>query len=335
MKKLIVVALLMVMGFVYCSSDSQPVEEKASDDKVELNELNGNKFIADYSIAKESVLRNIPDKYIDLARQNLHIAYQHTSHGTHVTYGLYGLQDYKDGDELKFAVTENNSKDNKLDLRDYEMKNYAADGDDASDLSHNETAFIQATRNYLDDVDNNEINVVMWAWCNIEGHDVEGNYLPGMKILINEYGIGGTKIGTGNGQREEPVQFVFMTGHANQNANVGEGKSADQAKLITDYCTANKYLCLDYYSIDSHCMNDNYWLDVSDDAYSDLYGGNFYKDWQNDKVLGVDYYENKVSPNDDVRFGAHNTQHITANRKAYAMWWILARISGWDGQSAN
>ncbi len=30
-------------------------------------------------------------------------------------------------------------------------------------------------------------------------------------------------------------------------------------------------------------------------------------------------------------FGAHNSQHITANRKAYAMWWILARIAGWDG----
>ena len=29
---------------------------------------------------------------------------------------------------------------------------------------------------------------------------------------------------------------------------------------------------------------------------------------------------------------AHNSQHITANRKAYAMWWILARIAGWNGE---
>ena len=27
-----------------------------------------------------------------------------------------------------------------------------------------------------------------------------------------------------------------------------------------------------------------------------------------------------------------NSQHITANRKAYAMWWILARIAGWNGE---
>ena len=32
-----------------------------------------------------------------------------------------------------------------------------------------------------------------------------------------------------------------------------------------------------------------------------------------------------------VTYGAHNSQHITANRKAYAMWYILARIAGWDG----
>ncbi|GAJ07584.1 unnamed protein product, partial [marine sediment metagenome] len=45
-------------------------------------------------------------------------------------------------------------------------------------------------------------------------------YLPGMETLISEYGINGSKIGTGSGQRETPVIFVFMTGHANANDNV-------------------------------------------------------------------------------------------------------------------
>jgi hypothetical protein len=162
-----------------------------------------------------------------------------TSHGTHVAYGVFGLQDYKPGDDVLFGITDNDPQTGKLDFRDCSMSSYAASGETASDLSQNETAFIQATRNFLDDPDNAEINVVMWSWCSISGHNVSGNYLPGMQTLINEYGEGGSKIGTGAGKRVNPVTFIFMTGH-------GE-----------------------------------------------------------------------------------------ANRKAYAMWWILARIAGWDGKPAE
>jgi len=288
--------------------------------------------IADHSIAYDAVLRSIPDEYIDAARNSLHIAYQHTSHGTHVSYGMFGLPGFISGDEAKFAISNNDPQAGKLDFRDYAMANYAEPGVDASDLSRNETAFIQATRNYLDDPDNAEINVVMWSWCNIAGHDVEGNYLPGMQTLINEYGPGGSKIGSGAGQRENAVSFIFMTGHANLGDNVGDGKPKNQADLIIDYCRENKYYCLDYYGIDTHDMAGNYWEDAGDDGNSAT-GGNFYADWQDGHSLHTDYYENRYSPGGVVTYGAHNTQHITANRKAFAMWYILARIAGWDGES--
>ncbi len=138
-------------------------------------------FIADYTIAKESVLRSIPQTYIDKARNQFNIAYWHTSHGTHVYYGLCGLQDYKPGDDELFAITNNNPTANKLEFHD--IYGY--------DLSTGETAFIQRTRDYLDDPENAQINIVMWSWCNIAGHDVATNYLPGMQTLINEYGEGG------------------------------------------------------------------------------------------------------------------------------------------------
>ena len=248
-------------------------------------------------------------------------------HGLHFNC-TSGLPD-KRGDETRFAISNNDPQEGKLDFRDYAMRGYAASGEDASDLSRNETAFIQATRNYLDDPDNAEINVVMWSWCNIAGHDVAGNYIPGMQTLINEYGPGGSKIGSGDGERENAVTFIFMTGHANYDDNVGDGKPKNQADLILDYCRENKYFCLDYYGIDTHDMDGDYWEDAGDDGNSPT-GGDFYQDWQDTQSVGDGYYENKRSPGGPVTYGAHNSQHITANRKAYAMWYILASIAGWE-----
>jgi len=290
----------------------------------------GQSYIADYTVAKEEVLRSIPEAYIDKARNEFKIAYQHTSHGTHVSYGLYGLPDYKPGDESLFAISRNSIVDNKLALFDNALSSYANPGEDASDLSRNERAFIDATRHFLDDVANDEVNVIMWSWCDIAGHQVEANYLDGMQILIDEYGKGGSKIGSGIGQRPLPVHFIFMTGHANLNNNTGVGKPKNQADLITNYCRSNGYYCLDYYSIDSHCMSDNYYSDCSDDGASNIYGGNFYKDYQNSQSLGHGYYENKKVPAGSAVYGEHNSQHITSNRKAYAMWWILAKLAGWN-----
>ena len=322
-KTLIFILLLaLILLSAGCEKDNTPP----------VNDPTGTEFIAGNTVASESILRSIPDNYIDKARQTLHVAYQHTSRGTHVSYGLFGLQDYKDGDDVKFGITNNKPTDNKLDFHDYALAGYAADGEDASDLSRNETAFIQATRNFLDDPVNADINVVMWSWCNIASHNVDINYLPGMQTLIEEYGPGGSKIGTGDGQRENAVHFIFMTGHANKNNNIGDKKPHDQAQLIIDFCNAHKYFCLDYYSIDTHDMDGKYWEDTGDNGNSDSYGGNFYQDFQDDHSVGDGYYENKKAPGGSVTYGAHNTQHITANRKAFAMWWILARIAGWDGK---
>jgi hypothetical protein len=272
--------------------------------------------IADHTIAHEDILRSIPDEYINAARNDLHVAYQHTSHGTHVSRGMFGLPGYKAGDNILYAITNNDPQDDKLDFRDNALESYAESGVDASDLSRNETAFIQATRNYLNDPDNSEINVIMWSWCNIAGHDVATNYLPGMQTLINEY---------------PSVAFIFMTGHANQNANVGDENPESQADLIINYCEENKFYCLDYYGIDSHDMAGNYWEDAGDDGNSST-GGNYYADWQNSHSIGNGYFENRGAPGGGVTYGAHNSQHITANRKAYAMWYILATIVGWDGE---
>jgi len=287
-------------------------------------------YIAGFEVAKDAELRTIPESILEKVRNDLHVAYQHTSHGTHVSHGMYGLPDFKIGDDVLFAIS-NSQEAGKLEFRDYALESYAPSGIDAADLSRDETAFIQTTRNYLDAPENATVNVVMWAWSRIADHDVAGNYLPGMDSLINEYGPGGSKIGSGSGQREVAVTFIYMTGHAIKNANTGPLNPKSQAQLIIDKCNATQMFCHDYYSIDTHTLDDVYYEDTGDDGDSDSYGGNFYQDWQDAHTLGVHWYENWMTMDGYIYSGDHTTQHITSNRKAYAMWWILARIAGWDG----
>jgi hypothetical protein len=317
----------MTILFNQCKKDSNDNNENNPDITVNLDgSIVSGPYIADYAVAKEGILRSIPQVYIDSARNLLHVAYQHTSHGTHITRGLFGLQDYKAGDNTLFGITNFDCTPNKLDFNDYAISEYAESGMDASDLSRDERAFIQATRNFLDDPYNAKINVIVWSWCSITGHSVADNYLEGMQMLIDEYGKNGRKIGTGAGKRAQPVYFVFLTGHA-EGDNLGTGKPKNQADLIINFCNLNHQLCIDYYSIDTRDMSDVYWDDTDDNGISTKYGGNFYEDWQG---AHSDWYQNKET-NGEVCYGEHNTQHITANRKAYATWWVLARIVGWDG----
>lgn len=328
-KKILPIALVFLALGIVCQCEKDDSSPKPINVNLDGSIVAGS-YIAGHSVATESVLRSIPRQYIDSARNLLHIAYQRTSHGTHVTYGLFGLKDFKTGDSELFGITNCNPTSNKLDFNDYAIARYAESGIDASDLSRNETAFIQATRNFLNDPDNAQINVIMWSWCSINGHNVSDNYLTGMQTLIDEYGKNGSKIGTGVGKRIRPVYFIFMTGHA-EGKNIGNGLQKNQADLIIDFCNKNHQLCLDYYSIDTHDMSGTYWDDTDDNGASTKYGGNFYIDWQGSSTQGQHWYPNK-STNGTITFGEHNNQHITANRKAYAMWWILARIVGWSGE---
>ena len=132
--------------------------------------------VVGHELAKESTLRGIPAAPITAARKNLHVAYSHTSHGTHVPFGLYGLQAYKSGDETLYAVS-TSAESGKLDFQDYAF--ISPGYQDLSGADANWAAWVSQVEAYLDDAANAEINVMMWSWCSINGHNVH-SYLSSM-----------------------------------------------------------------------------------------------------------------------------------------------------------
>ena len=275
-------------------------------------------YIADYTIAKESVLRRIPQWAINSAKQKLKIMYCGTSHSQQVMEGMRGLMQYKDGDSTLFNFTYNGTAtEGALNMHYRPSSVYSA----AQDLSHDSTdanghtEYFKRTVAYLDDTP--DCNVVMWSWCDIGGHDID-IYLTNFSELIDMYSAGGSKGRTA----QNAVTLVFMTGWAS-------GDSArENHDIIVNFCRTNGYFCLDYWSQDTY----NY----GDDSYKPTENGNDnaqHLAWVNDpdNVLGSDWFQCRNWVSGAVTLPAHANQHLTGNRRAYAAWWIWARLAGWDG----
>jgi len=281
-------------------------------------------MIIDHRYARLEVLKGIPVDWIDSAKNNLHIRYEHTSHGSQITSGMANLDAFMGGN--MDYVYANNGGPGVLDLNDIYQ----------SDLSAGEFTWQQKTRDYLDDPANQDCNVVMWSWCQILGHDGDKDpgYCSKMEELIAEYGQNGSEIQNGN--RTEPVQFVFMTGHVNGQGEEGETNQINN--YIRDHCSTHNRILFDFADIESYDPDDNYFLDdfCGDDcSYNDegIADGKWATEWITDKVemTSVSDIENN-EPNGGhwYQCNAAHTQPLNANMKAYAAWYMFARMGGWQ-----
>jgi hypothetical protein len=95
-----------------------------------------------------------------------------------------------------------------------------------------------------------------------------------------------------------------------------------------EYCIANGKVLYDFADIERYDPDGTYFEYVHDNCdYYDASGGtklgNWATEWQASHTQDVDWYS----------CGSAHSQPLNANRKAYAAWWLWARLGGWDGQT--
>jgi len=260
------------------------------------NNISFENMIIDHNCTDLSL---IPAEWIDSAKVKLHIAYGHTSHGSQLTTGMTGLVDFK-GNEYAWN---NGGTNGALDLHDYAM---------SGDLGNpDRTSWAARTRTYLDA--NADVNVIIWSWCGQVSSATEteiNTYLDLMVDLESDY---------------PDVTFVYMTGHLDGTGL--EGNLHLRNEQIRNFCDDNDKILYDFADMESYNPESTYFGDKkpNDACAYDTNGdgtldGNWATEWQNSHTVGVDWYE----------CSSAHSEPLNANQKAYAAWWLWARLAGWN-----
>ncbi|MEN8122421.1 MAG: T9SS type A sorting domain-containing protein [Bacteroidota bacterium] len=302
-------------------------------------------FVIDHT---HTDLSQIPDNWIDSAKQNLKIRYFRRSHGSQIDVGgMAALQRYSAYNNLyTFNKTGANG----------ELFLSTQASTEWNSLDYENDIWVQITRDYLDDLANSEINVVMWAWSSSFYLCSAQQYINDMETLISEYGPGGSK------NRAVPVTFIFQTACGQRSISRNELVYLKN-DTIRKHCYNNNRILFDFNDLECYDPDGNYYGDgVSDGSYTNIRllnddlayisdstnvsihpgGGNWGIEWMNrnpDKELTL------ISANDICTVCEHSDQRgnydppIEDNSRLHcvlkgrAAWWMWAKLAGWGIKS--
>jgi hypothetical protein len=256
------------------------------------------------------------------AKNDLHIAYGHTSHGSQVTSGMSDLVGFANGHGRNLNLPtnifawNNGGTGGALDLHDYAMGGDVGYYPDWVDNTHGYLGAVNPTTGRGSA--NADVNVIIWSWCGQAAGYSElqmiNQYLTPMTSLENEYW---------------GVKFVYMTCHLD-----GTGVSGNlnqRNNQIRTYCQTNNKILYDFADIESYDPDGltNYMpLMCNDNCYYDSDGNgsldkNWAIDWQSSHTINEDWYYCDTA----------HSQSLNGNLKAYAAWALWTDIATpiWNG----